>query len=86
MPADELICRGEAAVYADAAYHTHRREQWLISRGIAAQMMRRGNKHQALSSADRQRNVEIGRHHGPVEQVFGRRKTMTPASRDLHWR
>ena len=33
VPADELICGDEAAVCADAAYHTHRREQQLIKRG-----------------------------------------------------
>ena len=36
VPADELICGDEAAVYADAAYHTLRREQELTERGIEA--------------------------------------------------
>jgi len=75
VPADELICGDEAAVYADAAYHTHRREQELTRRGIAAHLMRRGNKHHALSAADKERNQAIGQHRGPVEQVFGRMKT-----------
>ena len=75
VPADELICGDEAAVYADAAYHTHRREQQLLDRGIAAQLMRRGNKHHALSQADKDRNEAIGKDRAPVEQVFGRMKT-----------
>ena len=75
VPADELICGDEAAVYADAAYHTHRREQELTDRGIAPQLMRRGNKHHALSEADKARNKAIGKRRGPIEQVFGRMKT-----------
>ena len=60
VPADELICGDEAAVYADAAYHTLRREQELTERGIEAHLMRRGNKHHTLSEADKQRNKAIG--------------------------
>jgi IS5 family transposase len=75
VPADEMICGDEAAVYADAAYHTHRREAELTKRGIEAHLMRRGNKHHALSQADKDRNKAIGKHRGPVEQVFGRMKT-----------
>ena len=75
VPADELICGDEAAVYADAAYHTHRREQQLTERGIEAHLMRRGNKHHARSEADKERNEAIGKQRAPVEQVFGRMKT-----------
>ena len=75
VPADELICGDEAAVYADAAYHTHAREASLRARGIAPHLMRRGNKHHALGQADKDRNKEIGKERGPVEQVFGRTKT-----------
>jgi IS5 family transposase len=75
VPADELICGDEAAVYADAAYHTHRREHELTERGIAAHLMRRGNKHHPLSQADKDRNTAIGKRRGPVEQVFARMKT-----------
>jgi IS5 family transposase len=75
VPADELICGDEAAVYADAAYHTHRREQQLIERGIEAHLMRRANKHHALSEADKERNEAIGQQRAAVEQVFGRMKT-----------
>lgn len=74
-PADALICGDEAAVYADAAYHTHRREAALRRRGIEPHLMRRGNKHHALGQADRDRNTAIGRERGPVEQVFARVKT-----------
>ncbi len=75
VPADEMICGDEAAVYADAAYHTHRREHDLIARGIAAHLMRRGNKHHPLGQADKDRNKAIGKKRGPVEQVFARMKT-----------
>ncbi len=75
VPADELVCGDEAAVYADAAYHTHRREADLRQRGIEPHLMRRGNKHHALGQADRDRNTAIGKERGPVEQVFGRTKT-----------
>jgi IS5 family transposase len=75
VPADELMCGDEAAVYADAAYHTRRREQALIARGVEAHLMRRGNKHHALSQEDKDRNEAIGKHRAPVEQVFGRMKT-----------
>jgi IS5 family transposase len=75
VPADELICGDAAAVYADAAYHTHRREAELRRRGIEPYLMRRGNKHHALSPADKERNRAIGKERGPVEQVFGRTKT-----------
>ena len=37
--------------------------------------MRRGNKHHALSEADKARNKAIGKHRGPIQQVFGRMKT-----------
>jgi IS5 family transposase len=75
VPADDLVCGDEAAVYADAAYHTHRRERELEARGITAHLMRRGNKHHALSQADKDRNKAIGKQRGPVEQVFARAKT-----------
>jgi transposase, IS5 family len=75
VPADQLICGDEAAVYGDAAYHTHRREDELRRRGIAPHLMRRGNKHHPLAQADKDRNTAIGRQRGPVEQVFGRAKT-----------
>ena len=43
--ADALICGDEAAVLADAAYHTHARELALKERGVKARLMRRANKH-----------------------------------------
>ena len=59
----------------NAAYHTHRGEQGLLERGIEANLMRRGNKHHALSQADKDSNEAISKHRAPVEQVFGRMKT-----------
>ena len=76
VEADNLICGDEAAVYADAAYHTHARESRLKEQGIEPWLMRRGNKHHALSEEERARNKAIGKKRGPVEQVFGRAKTV----------
>jgi IS5 family transposase len=45
VPADLLIRGDEAAVLADAAYHTHAREAALKARGIKPRLMRRANKH-----------------------------------------
>jgi IS5 family transposase len=70
VPADELMCGDEAAVYADAAYHTRRREQALIARGVEAHLMRRGNKHHALSQEDKDRNEAIGKHRAPVDRCL----------------
>ena len=75
VPADDLICGDEAAVYADAAYHTHERERTLKARGITPHLMRRGNKHHALSQSEKDRNTAIGKQRGAVEQVFARSKT-----------
>jgi IS5 family transposase len=40
-----------AAVLADSAYHTHRRERELLERGIRPLLMRRANKHHASATA-----------------------------------
>jgi IS5 family transposase len=71
----KALLRSTGSSTADAAYHTHRRERELTERGIEAHLMRRGNKHPALSQADKDRNEAIGKHRAPVEQVFGRKKT-----------
>jgi IS5 family transposase len=73
--ADELYCGDEKAVYADAAYHTHRRQSDLEAAGIAAHLMRRANKHHRLSPEEQVLNRAIGVTRGPVEQVFARTKT-----------
>jgi IS5 family transposase len=75
VPADELYCGDEKAVYADAAYHTHKRQADLETAGIYAHLMRRANKHHPLSPEEEILNRAIGRVRGSVEQVFARTKT-----------
>jgi len=69
--ADQLICGDEAAVLADSAYHTHRREQELRQRGIRPLLMRRANKHHPKLPAKLKRlNARIARRRYAVETTF----------------
>lgn len=69
-PADGLICGDEAAVLADAAYHTHARERRLRQQGIKPRLMRRANKHHPLPPRLRRLNRLIARHRAAVETTF----------------
>lgn len=69
-PADALIQGDEAAVYADKAYDSHARSARLRAAGIKNRIMRRGNKHHALSSRQRRRNHLIAKVRAAVETVF----------------
>lgn len=69
-PADALICGDEAAVLADAAYHTHERELHLKQQGIKARLMRRANKHHRLPPRVLRYNRLIGRRRAAVETTF----------------
>jgi transposase, IS5 family len=70
-PADELIRGDEAAVYADAAYHTHAREAALRDRKIKPRLMRRPNKHHPrLPRRIARMNRLIARRRAPVETTF----------------
>ena len=70
--ADELVSGDEAAVYADKAYGTKERSEWLKAMKIKDRTMRRGNKHHPeLAHWERRRNALISRLRSPVEQVFG---------------
>lgn len=69
--ADLLICGDEAAVMADAAYHTHARERALKARGIKPRLMRRPNKHHPQLPPRLQRlNRLIARRRAAVETTF----------------
>jgi IS5 family transposase len=70
-PADHLIRGDERQVLADAAYHTHAREQALRSRGIKPRLMRRANKHHpVLPPRVRRLNRLIARQRAAVETTF----------------
>ncbi len=70
-PADGLIRGDEAAVWGDAAYHTHAREHALKARGVKARLMRRPNKHHpVLPPRLRRLNRLIARRRGAVETTF----------------
>jgi transposase, IS5 family len=71
VEADRLICGDEAAVLADAAYHTRAREVALRERGIKARLMRRPNKHHPQLPARLQHlNRLIARQRFAVETTF----------------
>jgi IS5 family transposase len=71
VPADDLIRGDEKAVWADAAYHTHRREAALKARGVKARLARRPNKnHPELSPRLKRYNNLIARRRAAVETTF----------------
>ncbi|MFA5600388.1 MAG: IS5 family transposase [Phenylobacterium sp.] len=71
VPADELIRGDETAVWADAAYHTHRREAALKARGVKARLARRPNKnHPELPPRLKRYNKLIARRRAAVETTF----------------
>jgi transposase, IS5 family len=70
-PADALIRGDEAAVWGDAAYHTHARERALKARGVKARLMRRPNKHHPVLPPRLKRlNGLIARRRAAVETTF----------------
>lgn len=70
-PADQLIRGDEAAVWADAAYHTHAREAALKARGVKARLARRPNKHHPkLPPRLARYNRLIARRRAAVETTF----------------
>ena len=70
VPAYQLIRGYERAVLGDAAYHTHARQRMLEARGQACLLMRRANKHHALSDAEKAFNRQIARRRWAVETTF----------------
>ena len=70
-PADDLIRGDEPVVWADAAYHTHRREAALKARGVKARLMRRPNTHHPqLPPRLAHYNRLISRRRAAVETTF----------------
>jgi IS5 family transposase len=71
VPADELIRGDERAVWADAAYDTHRRRARLKAAGKKPRIVRRPNKHHPELPPRLQRyNRLIARHRAAVETTF----------------
>lgn len=71
VPADDLIRGDEKAVWADSAYHTHRRQAALKARGIKPRLARRPNKnHPELPPRLKRYNKLIGRRRAAVETTF----------------
>ena len=68
--ADQLIKGDERAIYADKAYDSHVRSARLKAARIKNRIMRRGNKHHALSARQQQRNRLIAPIRAGVETVF----------------
>jgi len=70
--ADTLVSGDEQAVYADRAYESTRRRQWLRAQGINDRIMHRANKHQPeLTVWQQRRNELIEPRRALVEKVFG---------------
>ena len=70
--ADTLVSGDEQAVYADRAYESKRRRQWLRAQGINDRIMHRANKHQPeLTVWQHRRNALIEQRRALVEKVFG---------------
>ena len=71
VPADELIRGDEKAVWADSAYHTHKRQAELKARGIKPRLARRPNKyHPELPPRLKRYNNLIARRRAAVETTF----------------
>jgi transposase, IS5 family len=71
VPADELIRGDERAVWADAAYDTHRRRARLKAEGKKPRIVRRPNKHHPELPPRLQRyNRLIARSRAAVETTF----------------
>jgi transposase, IS5 family len=69
--ADALLLGDEKVVWADAAYHTHAREQALKTKGVKARLMRRPNKHHPkLPPRLARYNRLIARTRAAVETTF----------------
>jgi transposase, IS5 family len=71
VPADALIRGDEKVVWADSAYHTHRRQAALKARGIKPRLARRPNKHHPeLPPRLKRYNNLIARRRAAVETTF----------------
>jgi IS5 family transposase len=71
VPADDLVCGDEAAVYADKGYAKQARREWLRSLGIKARIMHKSwGGGPALSYWQKRANALIAPIRAEVEGVF----------------
>jgi IS5 family transposase len=71
VPADALIRGDEKVVWADSAYHTHRRQAALKARGIKPRLARRPHRtHPELPPRLKRYNRLIAHFRAPVETTF----------------
>ena len=80
-PADLLIRGDERVVWADAAYHTHRRQARLEAVGVKARLMRRPNRHHGLTRREKLYNRLISRRRAAVETTFATLKNRMKLTR-----
>ena len=72
LVADDLVSGDESAVYADRAYESKMRREWLKSLGIKDRILHRANRWQReLPHWRRRRNELIEPVRQSVEKVFG---------------
>lgn len=69
-PADGLIRGDERVVWGDGAYHTNARQARIEANGQKARLIRRANKHHALSPRLLRYNRLIAPHRAAVETTF----------------
>jgi IS5 family transposase len=70
-PADLLVCGDEREVYADKAYDSRERREWLKAKGVKPRIARRANKHHpVLPIRLRRYNDLIARRRAAVETTF----------------
>jgi transposase, IS5 family len=66
----ELIDETTRGVYADKIYDTLRNRAWLVARGIASGIMKKGAFRIKLTADDHARNVRLGLKRRRIERVF----------------
>ena len=82
LVADQLASGDESAVYADRAYESKKRREWLKGAGIKDRIMRRANRWQrALPRWKSRRNELIDPIRKSVEKAFGTLKRSCGYSR-----
>jgi IS5 family transposase len=81
----ELVSGDEEAVYADKAYDSKERSDWLLSQGIRDLIMMRGRRGRPLSFMARLFNREVSRVRQGVERFFGTLKRIYKFRRCRYW-
>ena len=74
VPADQLICGDERALYADKAYDNTARRLRLQELGIVDGIMRRVSRWHPMSPSVARRNADIRIKRSPIEPLFAQLK------------